>query len=57
MLGFILIMNTTYAQKTTVRGKVTDTNGVGVPSATVKEKGTKNAVELRDKGAIEGCRP
>ena len=50
MLGFILIMNTTYAQKTTVRGKVTDTNGVGVPSATVKEKGTKNAVSADGEG-------
>ena len=50
MLGFILFTNITYAQKTTVKGRVTDTNGVGVPSATVKEKGTKNAVSADGEG-------
>ncbi len=46
----ILGLSTTFAQKTTVKGRLNDSKGAPVPSATVKEKGTTNAVKADENG-------
>ncbi len=51
MLCMVLSLSTILAQKTTVRGKVSDSKGAPVPSATVREKGTQNAVSADASGA------
>jgi TonB-linked SusC/RagA family outer membrane protein len=43
-------MGAVLAQKTTVRGKISDSKGLPVSGATVQEKGTKNAVKADENG-------
>jgi TonB-linked SusC/RagA family outer membrane protein len=43
LIGFFLTMSLAMAQKTVVKGRILDAKGEPVASATVKEKGTKNA--------------
>jgi TonB-linked SusC/RagA family outer membrane protein len=52
MLCMVLFLGTVIAQKTTVRGKVTDLKGAPIPSATVREKGTQNAVSADADGVF-----
>jgi TonB-linked SusC/RagA family outer membrane protein len=52
MLCMVLFMSTVIAQKTTVRGRVSDSKGAPVPSATVREKGTQNAVSADADGVF-----
>jgi len=44
LIGFFLTVSVAIAQKTIVKGRVLDVKGEPVASATVKEKGTNNAV-------------
>lgn len=50
LLSVTLCLGTILAQKTTVRGKVSDSKGSPVSGATVQEKGTKNAVKADESG-------
>jgi TonB-linked SusC/RagA family outer membrane protein len=46
------ITNTAWAQTTEITGRVTDANGLPVPNASVKEKGTKNGVTATSAGTF-----
>lgn len=52
MLCIVLTGSALLAQKTVVKGRVIDSKGSPVPSATVKEKGTNNATSADASGAF-----
>jgi iron complex outermembrane receptor protein len=41
-----------FSQTRTITGKVTNENGLPVPSATVEQKGTTNAVSATENGSF-----
>jgi TonB-linked SusC/RagA family outer membrane protein len=53
VMAILCVINCVWAQKNTITGKVTDTKGVTIPGATVKQKGTKTGVSADNFGVFQ----